>query len=204
MSDFNLKKNPLKIVIVGPQKVGKTVIANSLSEFSHTVSPDYHPTVGVRILELEKPYTDEQVANIPVLKKNKINKVKIELWDTCFNYYTIDKNTKKVYLLVDKLKQLHLDGNFSCSIWNTYEFWSTWLKDDFKSKENDIYNYLDENNNNSSQKSEYFFISRITRILYGLGISKSLIDEIVFQNLALKYLNHNQIDDLRSDIIAPK
>ena len=81
MSDFNLKKNPLKIVIVGPQKVGKTVIANSLSEFSHTVSPDYHPTVGVRILELEKPYTEEQVANITVLKKNKITKVKIELWD---------------------------------------------------------------------------------------------------------------------------
>ena len=81
MSDFNIKKNPLKIVIVGPQKVGKTVIANSLSEFSQTVSPDYHPTVGVRILELEKPYTDEQIANIPVLKNNKLNKVKIELWD---------------------------------------------------------------------------------------------------------------------------
>ena len=81
MSEFNLKKNPLKIIIVGPQKVGKTVIANSLSEFSHTVSPDYHPTVGVRILELSKPYTDEQVANIPALKKNKINKVRIELWD---------------------------------------------------------------------------------------------------------------------------
>jgi len=81
MSEFNLKKNPLKIVIVGPQKVGKTVIANSLSEFSHTVSPDYHPTVGVRILELEKPYTQEQVANIPVLKKNKLDKVRIELWD---------------------------------------------------------------------------------------------------------------------------
>jgi len=81
MSDFNLRKNPLKIVIVGPSKVGKTVIANSLSEFSHTVSPDYHPTVGVRILELEKPYTEEQVAIIPVLKKNKLNKVKIELWD---------------------------------------------------------------------------------------------------------------------------
>ena len=81
MSEFNLKKNPLKIVIVGPQKVGKTVIANSLSEFSHTVSPDYHPTVGVRILELEKPYTQEQVANIPVLKKNKLDKVRTELWD---------------------------------------------------------------------------------------------------------------------------
>ena len=81
MSDYNLRKNPLKIIIVGPPKVGKTVIANYLSEFSHTVSPDYHPTVGVRILELEKPYTDEQVTNIQILKKNKINKVKIELWD---------------------------------------------------------------------------------------------------------------------------
>ena len=33
MSEFNLRKNPLKIVLVGPQKVGKTTIANSLSEF---------------------------------------------------------------------------------------------------------------------------------------------------------------------------
>ena len=81
MSEFNLKKNPLKIIIVGPQKVGKSVISNFLSEFSHSVTPDYHPTVGVRILELEKPYTNEQVANIPLLKKNKINNVKIELWD---------------------------------------------------------------------------------------------------------------------------
>ena len=81
MSDFNIKKNPLKIVIVGPQKVGKTVISNSLSEFSTTVSPDYHPTVGCRILELEKPYTDEQASVIPILKNNKLTKVKIELWD---------------------------------------------------------------------------------------------------------------------------
>jgi len=123
---------------------------------------------------------------------------------SCFNYYTIDKNTKKIYLLVDKLRQLNSDGNFYCSIWNTFEFWSIWLKDDFKSKENDIYNYLDENNNNLGQKMEYFLISRITRIMFGLGINRSLIDEIVFQNLALKFLNHNQIDDLRSDIIATK
>ena len=81
MSEFNLRKNPLKIVIVGPQKVGKTTIANSLSEFSHTISPDYHPTVGVRILETEKTYTEEQVSNIQTLKKNKLNKVKIEIWD---------------------------------------------------------------------------------------------------------------------------
>ena len=69
MSDFNIRKNPLKIIIVGPQKVGKTVIANSLSEFSHTISPDYHPTVGVRVLETEKTYTDEQISAIPILKK---------------------------------------------------------------------------------------------------------------------------------------
>ena len=81
MSEFNLRKNPLKIVIVGPQKVGKTTIANSLSEFSHTISPDYHPTVGVRILETEKTYTEEQVSSIQILKKNKLNKVKIEIWD---------------------------------------------------------------------------------------------------------------------------
>ena len=81
MSDFNIRKNPLKIVIVGPSKVGKTSIANSLSEFSQTISSDYHPTVGVRILETEKAYTDEQVSSIQILKKNKMNKVKIELWD---------------------------------------------------------------------------------------------------------------------------
>ena len=120
----------------------------------------------------------------------------------CFNYYTIDKNTKKIYFLVDKLKQLHVDGNLCCSAWYTYDFWSEWLKDDFKSKENDIYNYLDENNNNT--KLEYFFISRITRIMFGLGINRALIDEVVFQNLALKFLNQNQIEDLRSDVILTK
>ena len=124
---------------------------------------------------------------------------------SCFNYYTIDKNSKKINLLVDKLKQLHIDGNLNCSAWKTYEFWSTWLKDDFKSKENDIDNYLDEDySNNSGQKMEFYYISRITRIMYGLGIDKSFIDEVIFQNLALKFLNHNQIDDLRSDVISSK
>ena len=81
MSSFNINKTPLKIAIVGPPKVGKTVVANSLSEFSNVVSQEYHPTVGVRILEMEKTFSEDQVKNIPVLKNNKINKVKIELWD---------------------------------------------------------------------------------------------------------------------------
>ena len=80
-SSVNLAKTPLKIAIVGPLKIGKTVIANSLSEFSHVVSPDYHPTVSCRILEMEKNFSEDQVKNIPILKNNKLNKVKIELWD---------------------------------------------------------------------------------------------------------------------------
>ena len=61
---------------------------------------------------------------------------------------------------------------------------------------------LDDNTNNS--KLEYFFISRIAKIMYGLGINISLIDEIIFQNLATNYLSQNQIDDLRSDLISTK
>ena len=122
----------------------------------------------------------------------------------CFNYYTIDKNTKKIYFLVDKLKQLINDGNLNCSAWKTYEFWIIWIKDDFKAKENDINSYLDENCNNFGQKIEYNFICRITKIMHGLGIDKSLIDEVIFQNLALKFLNHNQIEDLRADFITTK
>ena len=122
----------------------------------------------------------------------------------CFSYYSIDKNTKKMYFLIDKLKKINIDGNLYCSTWKTYEFWSKWLKDDFKSKDNDIYNYLDEYNGNSGQKMEYVFISRMTRIMHGLGNDKSLIDEIIFQNLAIKFLNPNQIEDLKSDIISSK
>ena len=119
----------------------------------------------------------------------------------CFNYYTIDKNTKKNYLLVDKLRKNSTDGILLCSVWDTYEFWNTWLKDDFLSKENDINNYLDEilNDNSSPQKNENFFINRIARIMYGLGIKRALIDNVVFQNLAPKFLNANQIEELRAD-----
>ena len=117
---------------------------------------------------------------------------------SCFNYYTFDKNTKKI-LLVDKLKQIASDGILSCQVWDTYEFWNSWLKDDFLSKENDIYNYLDEIYNNSNQKNENFFINRIARIMFGLGIKASLIDKVVFQNLAPKFLNNYQIEELRAD-----
>ena len=127
----------------------------------------------------------------------------------CFSYYTIDKNTKKIYYLVDKLRQIAIDGILSCPVWDTYEFWNTWLKDDFSSKENDINNYLDEDtnisiNNNITQKNENFFINRLTRIMFGLGIERALIDKVVFQNLAAKYLNNAQIEELRAEYNFPK
>ena len=64
-----------------------------------------------------------------------------------------------------------------------------------------INNYLDEilNDNSSPQKNENFFINRIARIMYGLGIKRALIDNVVFQNLAPKFLNANQIEELRAD-----
>ena len=115
---------------------------------------------------------------------------------SCFNYYTIDKNTKKICLLVDKLKQIHSNGILSCGVWNTYEFWNSWIKNDFLSKENDINNYLDESNN---FQNENFFISRIARIMFGLGINRTLIDKVVFENLAPKLLSNAQIEELRAD-----
>ena len=60
-------------------------------------------------------------------------------------------------------------------------------------------NYMENNNNYVIQKNENFFINRIARTMFGLGIKLSLIDKVVFQNLAPKYLNSNQIEELRAD-----
>ena len=60
-------------------------------------------------------------------------------------------------------------------------------------------NYMENNNNYVIQKNENFFINRIARTMFGLGIKLSLIDKVVFQNLAPKYLNINQIEELRAD-----
>ncbi|MCQ2818763.1 MAG: hypothetical protein MJ252_15965 [archaeon] len=71
----------MKLVICGPCKVGKTVIANSLSEFSHVVSHDYHPTRGVRILEMDKNFTGELGKKVAKAKKGNASNLNIELWD---------------------------------------------------------------------------------------------------------------------------
>jgi small GTP-binding protein len=60
-----------KVVIVGPKKVGKTVLANFLSEaFSTDTTSQYRPTRGCRILQFEPESTDGQRSDVMV-----------ELWD---------------------------------------------------------------------------------------------------------------------------
>ena len=72
---------PFKLAIVGPSKIGKTVIANTLSEFSKIPAADYRPTVGCRILECDKEFTDDQKRNINYLKANNLNKIKLQIFD---------------------------------------------------------------------------------------------------------------------------
>ena len=45
------------------------------------MTSDYHPTVGCRILELDKQFTGDQAKKINILSKNNATSVKIELWD---------------------------------------------------------------------------------------------------------------------------
>lgn len=62
-----------KVLLVGPKGVGKTTVANYLSEhrdtFGAKVPPRYQPTIGTRILEVEKSAA------------NSRRSVPIELWD---------------------------------------------------------------------------------------------------------------------------
>lgn len=70
-----------KIAVIGPQRVGKTALCNTLSEFSSIPSTDYRPTAGCRILEFDKEFTDDQIKNIDFLKRNHMFRLKIQLWD---------------------------------------------------------------------------------------------------------------------------
>ncbi|XP_034230961.1 intraflagellar transport protein 22 homolog [Thrips palmi] len=62
----------LKIILIGPKKCGKTVIANFLADATESSGGDYHPTQGVRILQFES-------ANLPV--NGQSVKADVELWD---------------------------------------------------------------------------------------------------------------------------
>ncbi|OAD58543.1 Rab-like protein 5 [Eufriesea mexicana] len=71
---------PLKIIVTGPSKSGKTTISNFLADATE-IPYDYHPTKGVRILEFE-------VQNINV--NNKHVTKDIELWDCSGDHNILD------------------------------------------------------------------------------------------------------------------
>lgn len=63
-----------KILIVGPSRAGKTTLSNVISGQSEHPSNIYHPTSGVRILEIDK---EPPRANRRAGESN----VQIEIWD---------------------------------------------------------------------------------------------------------------------------
>jgi len=66
--------NRIKILIIGPSGSGKSSIANFIAEMPDVLKPNYHPTVGVRIVEFEK-----EAPRNP--KRPGQEKVLVELWD---------------------------------------------------------------------------------------------------------------------------
>ncbi|KAF4529407.1 hypothetical protein B566_EDAN003501 [Ephemera danica] len=59
----------IKVLLIGPCKVGKSMVANYLSEAIDNPETDYHPTPGVRILEYD---------SINAMSNQRIE---VELWD---------------------------------------------------------------------------------------------------------------------------
>eukprot|EP01063_Lacrimia_lanifica_P015842 TRINITY_DN22502_c0_g1_i1.p1 TRINITY_DN22502_c0_g1~~TRINITY_DN22502_c0_g1_i1.p1 ORF type:complete len:212 (+),score=82.03 TRINITY_DN22502_c0_g1_i1:71-706(+) len=67
----------VKILIVGPSKTGKTCLANYLSNFKDTPTPNYKETIALRIMDFEP-----EGLNFP----GKSIRVVVELWDVSGNH----------------------------------------------------------------------------------------------------------------------
>ncbi|KAI8909589.1 hypothetical protein EDD86DRAFT_190383 [Gorgonomyces haynaldii] len=75
----------MKVVVfaVGPQESGKTAISNHVAELSESLSStEYHPTVGVRILEFERKITADPKKS---QKWREAVVEAVELWDCSGN-----------------------------------------------------------------------------------------------------------------------
>jgi signal recognition particle receptor subunit beta len=80
-----MSNNKIKLLFVGPEKVGKTTVANFLSDFKDTMgsaNDEYMPTVGCRILEFEREVRGGRKKQRSDSKwSDGQNKLAIELWD---------------------------------------------------------------------------------------------------------------------------
>ncbi|XP_060900972.1 intraflagellar transport protein 22 homolog [Labrus mixtus] len=94
-----------KILFVGPNESGKTVLANFLSDTTEFVGGEYSPTQGVRILEFES-----QPENI---RDNRVYEV--ELWDCSGNFKfescwpALMKDASGVVIIFNPDVSTHLD-----------------------------------------------------------------------------------------------
>lgn len=61
-----------KVLILGPSQVGKTVLANFLSDATENIGSEYRPTKGVRVVEFE--------SNNLAIKGRRVH-AEVELWD---------------------------------------------------------------------------------------------------------------------------
>ena len=62
----------VKILVLGPQKAGKTTLANILGDLQDGLSTVYRPTVGARIVDFERD---------PPAAVSQFGKIHVELWD---------------------------------------------------------------------------------------------------------------------------
>jgi len=62
----------IKLLVVGPLKSGKSTVANIIGDLSEGLPDHYRPTVGCRIVELERD---------PPPAIASFGKINLELWD---------------------------------------------------------------------------------------------------------------------------
>eukprot|EP00128_Syssomonas_multiformis_P012246 Colp12_sorted_trinity150504_noHs@3137 len=74
----------VKICLIGPSKVGKTVIANFIADITDTPPAEYYPTIGCRILEFDRTVSGESDEDASSGRASN-NKASVELWDCSGN-----------------------------------------------------------------------------------------------------------------------
>lgn len=74
----------MKILVIGPERSGKTAIVNHVSGFKETTTSDYKPTVALRIVEYEASGLNfNKSANPSIANRYSggSSKASVELWD---------------------------------------------------------------------------------------------------------------------------
>ena len=131
----------------------------------------------------------------------------------CFKFYTYmeeNKNTK--FYLYNKYVELFTP----CELWLNHIFWKTWYDEDISyverefnlnndndynseisrsiDEENELLEYNEENNNLSI---EYRLLAKILKVMNDLKLEESFINKIIFNDLAMNYLNENELNNFK-------